>query len=164
MKFTIRMKGGEGSGNFGHAGREGEVGGSAPEGGGGGENEWETLGYHGTDSANKILNGGFNLSAVGKGSDYPGILGVGVYVDTSLDRGTAKLYGKDIIGVKIKHSLKLFDATKDTMVLYTSKTDYGDPAKITEYYKKLGYDGIKATGQTVIFDPTNVKAYKVEKE
>jgi len=36
MKFTIRMKGGSGSGNFGHRGREGEVGGSAPEGGGGG--------------------------------------------------------------------------------------------------------------------------------
>ena len=32
--IIIRMKGGEGSGNFGHAGREGEVGGSAPADGG----------------------------------------------------------------------------------------------------------------------------------
>jgi hypothetical protein len=32
---TLRLKGGSGSGNFGHPGREGEVGGSAPEGGGG---------------------------------------------------------------------------------------------------------------------------------
>lgn len=32
-KFTIRLKGGEGSGNFQHEGREGEVGGSAPSGG-----------------------------------------------------------------------------------------------------------------------------------
>jgi len=32
MKFIIRMKGGSGSGNFGHRGREGEVGGSVAEG------------------------------------------------------------------------------------------------------------------------------------
>jgi hypothetical protein len=31
-KFTIRLKGGAGSGNFGHKGRPGEVGGSAPKG------------------------------------------------------------------------------------------------------------------------------------
>jgi len=31
MKFTIRLKGGPGSGNFGHKGRPGEVGGSAPK-------------------------------------------------------------------------------------------------------------------------------------
>jgi hypothetical protein len=30
MKLTLRFKGGEGSGNFGHEGRPGEVGGSAP--------------------------------------------------------------------------------------------------------------------------------------
>lgn len=30
-KFTIRLKGGAGSGNFGHKGRPGEVGGSAPK-------------------------------------------------------------------------------------------------------------------------------------
>jgi len=33
MKFIIRYKGGKGSGNFGHAGREGHLGGSAPSGG-----------------------------------------------------------------------------------------------------------------------------------
>ena len=32
MKFIIRMKGGEGSGNMGHAGRPGHLGGSAPSG------------------------------------------------------------------------------------------------------------------------------------
>ena len=39
MKFIIRMKGGSGSGNFGHAGRKGQLGGSAPAGGGGGSGE-----------------------------------------------------------------------------------------------------------------------------
>jgi len=46
MKFIIRMKGGSGSGNFGHAGRKGQLGGSAPAGGGGGTSggfgNWET--------------------------------------------------------------------------------------------------------------------------
>lgn len=39
---TDRADGGAGSGNFGHAGRPGEVGGSAPNGGGGGESEKES--------------------------------------------------------------------------------------------------------------------------
>ena len=39
---TLRLKGGEGSGNFGHGGRPGEVGGSASERGGGGEDSrWD---------------------------------------------------------------------------------------------------------------------------
>lgn len=33
MKLSIHLKGGEGSGNFGHAGRPGEQGGSGPGGG-----------------------------------------------------------------------------------------------------------------------------------
>lgn len=36
MKITFRLKGGAGSGNFGHSGRPGKRGGSSPGGGGGG--------------------------------------------------------------------------------------------------------------------------------
>jgi len=42
MKFIIRMKGGSGSGNFGHAGVPGEVGGSAPTGSMGGADRMGT--------------------------------------------------------------------------------------------------------------------------
>ena len=39
MKFIIRLKGGTGSGNYGHRGRSGEVGGSAADGGSGADTE-----------------------------------------------------------------------------------------------------------------------------
>lgn len=49
--------GGEGSGNFGHAGRPGEIGGSAPEGGGGGSGGGEA-GKKATAHINGMMAGG----------------------------------------------------------------------------------------------------------
>ena len=52
--------GGEGSGNFGHAGRPGEVGGSAPEGGGGGSGGGEAGSWYGkatTTHINGLMKG-----------------------------------------------------------------------------------------------------------
>jgi hypothetical protein len=50
MKFIIRMKGGSGSGNFGHEGIPGHIGGSAPSGSMGG-GSWSNSG------SSKVLEG-----------------------------------------------------------------------------------------------------------
>jgi hypothetical protein len=67
MHLVLRVKGGSGSGNFGHEGRPGEVGGSAP--GTGDRANWgtfdqtgPTIVYHGTtsDAVQSILDGGLH--------------------------------------------------------------------------------------------------------
>lgn len=162
MKILVKVKGSGKSGFRGHAGRPGQRGGSAPKG----TATFSHAGVHGTsaEGARKILSDGFDVSLAGSGGGYAGILGVGVYVDTSSDRGTAKLYGDVILGIRVKDNIKLYDATpkgKGVQSLYTSATNYGEPAKVTEHVKSLGFDGIKAEGQTVIFDPKDVQAYEL---
>ncbi len=147
--FIVKVKGGPGSGNFGHRGRSGKVGGSSS-----GVANWTHAGVHGTDHPDKVLKEGFSRGNTG-------ILGTGVYIDTSPDRAGAKLYGSTVLGIRTKDGLNLFDASSGISSLFSEETDYGDSAKITEHLKSQGFDGVKAVGQTVIFDPENVEAYKL---
>jgi len=71
MKAKFVFKGGTGSGNFGHSGRPGKVGGS-------GSGDYKFVGYHGTNNKDSILRDGFNIGKAGSGSGYGGLLGVGV--------------------------------------------------------------------------------------
>ncbi len=85
-KYTA-IKGGDGSGNFGHAGRPGEVGGSSSDGGG-------VTVYHGTVSqlAGKIRKEGIKRSKASKVSKKGR-----VYFTTDIE--SAKYWAEDKVGM-----------------------------------------------------------------
>ena len=163
-KFTIKRFGGEGSGNFGHEGRPGEVGGSG-EGRGGDKDQLiselkedmtsdayasrinKLEFFHGTNNE-EVFEEGLEPS-VDEVNDYPGI-------SLSTDKTYAKGYGDILASVKVstdsvlkvdnefwegsskniehKQIYDLFDKTYGKAV---SK----DIGKLTAVIKKAGHDG-----------------------
>lgn len=121
---------------------------------------WEDGGIHGTDAGAAIERDGFSLGTAGKQSGSKGLIGTGIYLDTSADKGIAPLYGKTILSVQIKQGLKFLDVA-DVRSLYTKETAYGDSDKITSMLRAQGYDGVRAGDQAVVFDPANVRVHKL---
>jgi len=122
----------------------------------------EPVYYHGTNNGKEIVKQGFNLSKLGDNSGYKGIMGNGIYLDMTPNAEGAKLYGKDILEVKPKSGLKLFEWSGKVSDLYHEKTGYGTPEKITEYLQSQGYDGVKLNNQQmVIFNPKNIEKVKI---
>lgn len=134
--------------------------GSAAHGGGVDQIGRPPVWYHGSPKAAQIKKSGFSLANVSKNSGSRGITGTGVYITNNMNQ--AGLYGK-VFQAEPNPGLKLF-TPKDTISdLFGSHTNYGDPDKITSYYRNQGYDGIHIRGQNgqesiVVFDPKNVKA------
>lgn len=162
-------EGGPGSGNFGHAGRPGERGGSAPDGGvGGGEPtapEWKPsmspeeaekwagnssikdVCFHTTGevSAEVIQSKGF---VVGDGCAY----GAGVY----LSRSPEPIYGHTALQIKLNvenpvvYSKKLVDEAYEYSKKFPNE-HWGAPSdgkhnNLTEYCKSKGYDCLLLPG------------------
>ncbi len=117
----------------------------------------DIIAYHGTNNSSDIIKNGFSLNYTSKNSGYPGVLGVGIYATTIKDR--AKLYGKNIVKISIPNRLNLYKIF-NSLDLYIKETDYGDPYKITKYFKQKVYDGIHIQDEIVIFDPKNITILK----
>lgn len=125
----------------------------------------EPVYYHGTNNGEEIVKQGFNLSKLGDNSGYKGIMGNGIYLDMTPNAEGAKLYGKDILEVKPKSGLKLFEWSGEVSDLYHEKTGYGTPEKITEYLQSQGYDGVKlGNQQMVIFNPKNIEKVSISEK
>lgn len=121
------------------------------------ENSETITAYHGTspENANKIKKNGFSVEKGANGQ----ILGEGIYLDKTGGNG-AKLYGSEVLEINIPKNLKLFKA--NPVELSITETNYGEPAKITQYLKSKGYDGVEANNQIVIFDPKLLKVSSKE--
>ena len=118
--------------------------------------------YHGTPHKQSILEHGFETTRAGATSGYAGTFGVGIYLTNDPKR--AELYG-ETVNIEIPDDLKLFVTDNPIPDLFNKETDYGDPAKITEYIQSQGYDGIQVIGQddakeVVIFTPERLQIHK----
>jgi len=129
-RFTIRYKGGSGSGNFGHAGRKGQLGGSAPAGGavGGGTSARETgsiapLSRKNFKAKYPVLYESLDMLVMDSGGSIKRNLSVGFDTYDDMDKVNhtlAKLKGKTL-GEVLPKSTKWdnFDETPDNDALET---------------------------------------------
>jgi len=125
IKFIIRMKGGSGSGNFGHAGRKGQLGGSAPAGGGigGGEANSAPLSKKNFRAKYPTLYDtiGTVLASTGSDSGIRSKINVGSNLHNEMDRVNStltKLKGKTLREVLPKNTKwDNFDETPDNDAL-----------------------------------------------
>lgn len=150
--FLLMLKGGAGSGNFGHGGRPGKVGGSTS-----GQNEIAELvsrmtWYHGTSKEGKeaILKEGFTKFS-------NGIFGQGAYM--SLDKPSTGGSYKEVLEVKVKPKNVLETEYIDFPEQFeklTGKRHSGTGSE-QKLLQNLGYDGvyIKDEGWLVLFDPSS---------
>jgi len=150
-------KGGAGSGNFGHSGRLGEVGGSV------GWSNGQTL-YHGTTQYRAIRAHGFSLDTGSSPLSSGGSMyGKGIYF--GLDRDLAREYvypGASIVEahLNLEHPAEMDLNTKEGSALwdkvyekakdiYSERTGSGrytpSPRDIAEAFRQSGYDGAHIT-------------------
>lgn len=174
------LKGGEGSGHFGHAGRPGEVGGSD---GDGSSNNWKSSMskkeadewakdsvykdalYHGTSDENgdRITEEGFDKNAIGGKTGNSGMLGAGFYMTPSTI--TASAYGSKIlelrVNVKNTCSPEKFRAIAKK---YNFSEGFANdnmkfPTKMTSILKGYGYDSVQfkfSAEEVCVFDAKNI--------
>ncbi len=124
----------------------------------------ETRGlFHATDnfSAESINKNGFTLGneSVSKLGAKDKMLGDGIYFGKS--RSAVSQYGDSVIEVRIPKNLKIKDISNEELLKAYQDNGWQitktDPAEISNYFKKLGYDGLRTPRETVIFDPKNIK-------
>ncbi len=147
---TGETKGGSGSGNFGHAGRAGEVGGSAEGGSAIGKSEVEAwladsknkvITYHVTDDAGarSLLKGG--VTRMGMGALGPGFYTSSKSGSESLSHGATRELQ---VAVRLEHPLvgssTVIQHYYDKMLAASQRDPNGSPEKLRQAMLK-DYDG-----------------------
>jgi len=140
--IELTALGGPGSGNHGHAGRPGQVGGSASV-------------FHGTNAENAklIRKDGFQIS-IGKNGQ---LLGSGVYLVRN--KHDAQFYGDEVLDVDAS-GLKIRDFETETAYkkFLAKRVDDWEPETMSSTMQGLGFDGVRiADNVLVVFDPSKLK-------
>jgi hypothetical protein len=124
----------------------------------------ETRGlFHATDeySAQSINQNGFTLGneSTSRLGAKDKMLGDGIYFGKS--RSAVSQYGESVIEARIPKNLNIKDITPEELLKAYQDNGWQitktDPAEVSNYFKKLGYDGLRTPRETVIFDPKNIK-------
>lgn len=119
--------------------------------------------FHGSKNANLIEQEGFK---VGDKPSNGNIYGQGVYLTSNRRRAAAyadavNRSGGRVLKIDVPKDAKIYHPKNPLRELFSRDTNYGDPALITDKFKKLGYDGIelgrKNSREVVVFDAKNAK-------
>lgn len=119
--------------------------------------------FHGSKDANKVLKEGFTVpNKPGEGATF----GKGVYLTPDPERAGLYTMGTgDTMGVKLAKDAKIYSPKDLTKEVFGSHTGYGDPAKISEYFKAKGYDGLRIgkgkDSEFVIFNPEKATPHTI---
>ena len=123
----------------------------------------ETRGlFHATDdyAAQSINKKGFTLGneSTSKLGAKDKMLGDGIYFGKS--RSAVSQYGDSVVEARISKNLNIKDISNEELLKAYQDNGWQitktNPAEISNYFKKLGYDGLRTPRETVIFDPKNV--------
>lgn len=160
--------GGAGSGNHGHGGREGLIGGSSSSGAPSGSlkdvvtDKKGTIYYHGTSKANaeSIRQHGFDNSKNTKGSAESPYATFLSRSNKNTDDHSAGSYGDEIVEVKATESINYLDADSDTWYKTMGQSKSAkDSAEWADKLNKMGYDGISdPNGEITLWNTSKVKA------
>jgi hypothetical protein len=150
-KFWVagEVKGGPGSGNFGHVGRPGEVGGSGEGGGSSVSTELSHVElWHGTsaDRANAIATSGFKVGS-GESTGGAGFYGEGIYFGGRLQAETYAQNPDSLVKVRIdakntvlwnsSDNKKIIDVVKERVPKGTTVLDPDHSKNVTSGYSRL---------------------------
>lgn len=165
LRERVEDMGGEGSGNFGHAGRPGEVGGSG-EGGGSIGTEGlmregnNIVGFHNTSNKNatKIKQGGF----VKGDSVFGNAVYLGITKDT-ITKGNSEAQLKVTISGDIKLNNEYNNKDAYERLSSLKKSIYSQ--NLSHHFTKLGFDGLNLSKftfepQIVIYNTSKIKTVK----